>query len=1240
MRVFKPKYKLAFFLLLFFMGGPKWVLACEPKVNLGGQISFCSGNSLTLNASYPSSVYFWSTGAVTPTITVTTSGTYWVSVTNSCGTTMDTIEVFVDTPIDPQLGKDTSFCSGSGLWLTPAYSPSYQYTWQDGTRDSVFYVNQPGTYHVTINNSCGVFRDTIQISEDLPANLNLGADVVRCSSGPATLDAGWQPSPIRWNNGTRGRYLTVHTDGKYWATISNACGKFTDTVEVYYSKGPSLNLGGTIPLCTGGSITLDPKAGTKPSYLWSTGAQTPTLTVSSPGVYWLRLTDACGVFYDTVNVVASGPAQVDLGADTILCDGHWLSLDAGFPGSTFLWSNGFRSQSITVNKAGDYWVAVNNGCGYRYDTISITAVYPPKDTIPDTLTICQNGTRTMNATDWGPGTSYTWDDNSQNQTRVIQSTGKYWVTSFNACGSYTDTFNVKYDFPYTFSLGPDTILCDTSLTLSLPFTPTPYDTIHWSNGIDDEPAIKVGSSAVYWVEVKNACGSFYDTIEVIFTRPPNTIKASTNNSICINQVEQLWVDYQPGTSYLWSTGDTTSTISITQAGVYWVVVENACGIYEDTVNIDMDYPINFDLGPNDTICEGQFKILNLSFAQADSIWWNIGSNDAVLLPDTAGLYVVELYNSCGKFTDSIRLTVNLLPDKLLKPVSFCHDTSVVLNVAQPQAKSYRWNTGAQTSSITVSQGGWYYVDITNDCATIRDSVFVLEQHYIPAIDLGKDTIFCEGLLVLDPGYFPGATYTWQGTLRKRTLNVFRSGTYFVEVKNSCNTQWDTINVLVTGPPKLSLGTEVRFCYTNTFTLDAHNPGCDYLWNTGAQTRTINVDTSGTYWCTISNRCGTLTDSVDVIVEFDLDELDLGPDTMICSGNTLTLHTGFPDLKTIWQDGSGNESFTVDQTGLYWVRVFNTCGRWDDSIFVEVRGVPEFDLGRDTGICAVNGELYLEGPEGMQQYLWSDGSQERSTTFKGPGEHWLTVFNGCFFYTDTIKADLEYPLVIDLGPDSSFCETESYTLDAGERRYPVLWEDGSFGRYRQVNESGTYIARVKNSCGNFYDTVQVAFHEILEPGLEDTLICRGDFAIADLSGLGYDFEWFDGSRQEKRRFYFEGIYPLTIYNKCGTFNREYDITVSNCDCPLFIPNSFTPNGDGLNDDFGVGHSCMLKDFRLEIFDRWGMLVFSTSDPEVRWDGTFNGSNLQSAVYSFKLYYEWNVYQLDRNTTRTGTITLLR
>src|SRR5204863_433761 len=136
------------------------------------------------------------------------------------------------------------------------------------------------------------------------------------------------------------------------------------------------------------NLTLDPNY---PSalYLWNTGATTQAITASNPGgTYWLQVTDGSCVAHDTINVTFSPPPVVTLGNDTTICTGQNLVLDAGNPGSSFLWSTGATTQTIVPLISGNYWVVANlTGC-IDQDTILVTVDQPPVIFLGNDTTLC------------------------------------------------------------------------------------------------------------------------------------------------------------------------------------------------------------------------------------------------------------------------------------------------------------------------------------------------------------------------------------------------------------------------------------------------------------------------------------------------------------------------------------------------------------------------------------------------------------------------------------------------------------------------------------------------------------------------------------------------------------------------------------------------------------------------------------------------------------------------------------
>ncbi|WP_417610682.1 gliding motility-associated C-terminal domain-containing protein [Owenweeksia hongkongensis] len=1194
---------------------------CVPVINWSKSVSFCQGNSITLNAYNPNSTYIWSTNANTSSISVNTSGTYWVTVTNSCGSTSDTIQVYVDQFVNVNLGADRAVCSSSNPKLTVPYSPSSTYKWQDNSTSNEINITQSGQYHVKVTNSCGTYSDTVNITLHNPAVINLGPDQNYCVPGSHTLSIPNNTTGnVVWSNSSTAKSISVNSNGKYWVKVTNSCGVFTDTVRITYEKGTTLDIGDTIGKCNNVSYSLLANV-TGGSYLWSTNATSQGIIVNNPGTYWVKYTDNCGTYYDTAYVVNLGMASVDLGPDTLICVGEQIELDAGGSGSFYSWNTGATSRKITVDSTGTYFVSSNNGCGPVWDTINVEVLRLPGDTIGDSAFFCMGGFIDVNAGLWGHGSYYYWDDGSSGRFHTYSTPGAHWVDVGNYCDTIRVHFYVKEMLHVPFDLGNDTALCAPML-LETGLSEV-RNRFFWSDGTD-ENKLQITSSDTYWVEVTNACGVFTDTIKIEMLFPPQIIASS---KVICNGVPVV-LDAIPDTLtvYQWNTGSTSQSIVADTVGWYKLYAYNKCDTVRDSVLIREQSDIVFDLGNDTVFCEPHQLVLNVGNLGADSIRWSTGSKNGVLPISTSGTYWVTLYNSCGEYKDTINVQILSRPGGKVADKAFCIGDTAVLNAYEPMVTAYRWNTGATSSSIIVDTTGWYYVDLQSACGWTRDSIHVQVDEPIPPFDLGNDTIFCKGFIWLDPGYIPGATYTWQDFTNSRQHIASSSGKYYVTVSNTCDSRSDTINVLITGPPVYVLGDTVRFCTGSTLTLNAQNPGSTYLWNDGSTSQQLSTDSTGLYWVTIENLCGKLTDTVQLITDKPLDSLELGNDTSICRGEVLTLKTGYPGpgITTLWSTGATGSQIQVNQTGDYWVVISNTCGSWEDTIHVEVLDIPVYSLGPDTVICAIDGRVDLFGPPNMVTYQWSSGASSQNFTATKAGTYWLTVNNGCFSYTDSIFLKEEYPIDIDLGPDTVLCFGESLFLTPGNVGYKLHWNNNFSGSVKEVTRSGEHWVWAKNSCGLFSDTIQVWFDLPVDAYPIDTTVCDDDEAVFDFTGTRFTVEWFDGSRELVRSFAEEGTYSALLTNTCGTFPKDFEVNIVDCDCPLYVPNTFTPDGDGVNDEFLIGYDCQLTSFEIRIFNRWGEVIYESDNSHLKWDGKVSGKHVPMGTYSYIIDYSWSVY----------------
>lgn len=155
------------------------------------------------------------------------------------------------------------------------------------------------------------------------------------------------------------------------ATNLATCSSLSDTILITVGTGVPVQLGPDTLLCTG-SVTLDAGLGFT-SYLWNTGAVQQSIAVSTPGLYWVEVTDANGCIQrDSVMVSANpGPPMPDLGPDTLYC-GNIIVLDPGTGFTSYLWQDNSTDPTHTAFQAGTYIVEVTGICGeIGRDTVEI-----------------------------------------------------------------------------------------------------------------------------------------------------------------------------------------------------------------------------------------------------------------------------------------------------------------------------------------------------------------------------------------------------------------------------------------------------------------------------------------------------------------------------------------------------------------------------------------------------------------------------------------------------------------------------------------------------------------------------------------------------------------------------------------------------------------------------------------------------------------------------------------------------
>ncbi len=326
--------------------------------------------------------------------------------------------------------------------------------------------------------------------------------------------------------------------------------------------------------------------------------------------------------------------------------------------------------------------------------------------------------------------------------------------------------------------------------------------------------------------------------------------------------------------------------------------------------------------------------------------------------------------------------------------------------------------------------------------------------------------------------------------------------------------------------------------------------------------------------------------------------------------------------------------------------FLRFGQYSDHIF---RYKPELAgsiSDSTTMACEEAVPISLEGPPGMDCYIWSNGSTDSLIIVEQEGLYWLEYWSGCEMGADSFHIIYQNDLFdIDFGDDYTLCGPETILLEA-----PVIadanyqWQDGSAENNLSVSESGLYWLHVQlNQCSDT-DSIYVDQKAIpqLSLGGDTTLCLDHDLRINAYHPDWETYEWQDGSDHAYFDISSSGTYQLSIQNECGSATDEIEVTYFSCrGCPVYIPNVFSPDQSQQNDEFKVFSSCQFLDFQLQIFDRWGNQVYGSDDPEGGWDGLLKGQLCQIGVYAYRLDYKWldQFNQLQEKRTY-GDVLLLR
>jgi gliding motility-associated-like protein len=1271
-----------------------------PTVAIDGRLSFCpiGGTQLTATAGYPT--YQWSNNQNTATIPINQANTYTVTVTdaNGCQNTASAV-VVEDAELDPVILGVPSLCAGQSTMLN--VSGTYtSYSWSNSANTNAVTISQAGDYTVSVIDEFGCTGNTTITVTAFPLPTpTINGELDYCIGSSTTLNGGNSYAAYAWSvpNATAPT-LTATAPGTYSLTVTdnNGC-RGTTSANVVENPLPVPMISGTAGYCPGTTTTLSAGAGFA-SYAWSTGGSGTSVAVGTTGTVQVSVTDNNGCVGVAQLPVAEFTTNIPaINGTPQYCPGTTTTLTAQGGFSSYNWSTGSTQPGITTGAAGPLTLVVTdaNGCSTSNSVnLSVYLVTPP--TIAADPGFCAGTTADLEAT---PGyATYTWS-NAANTPIISVNTGGVYevsVTDANGCPSSAATSIVRYALPQPTIGGSTTFCIGNSTTLNAGAN---YSSYVWSTGSDQSEVI-VNTPGDIGLTVTDANGCTGSTL------------ATLNEATELSPVVSGVLDYCVGGStvlsagngfatYLWSTGEQSSSITVTQPGNYTVDVTDAGGCAGtaavDVVENPLPVPV---ISGTPSFCAGLSTVLNAT-PGFENYSWSTGAPTTMITVTTPATYSLTVTdaNGCVNSTSQAVAELALPVFSIVGPTNFCVDSFTQLSV-QPAFASYDWSVGGVGQTVQVSNGGTVGVTVTDAAGCTSSAAQQVATVPLPLADAGAPQILDCDVLSLPIGGVGSSTgsqfsYAWSGPgitpANNSQLNptISTPGMYSLVVTNNtygCTSEVAQVNVVDNAyTPQLVLQVvDVLDCATETVQIDARNsdsgPEFVYQWFdanlnpiNGANSLIYNATTAQYYFLQILD---TITGCENMEnIEVEANELypvaEAGLTQMItCSAPVVTLDGSGSQsgafISYAWTSPSGGfigsasgNMASANQPGWYYLVVtdeLNNCANIDSVFVNQDVDVPlavssaDFELDCNDPTTVINALGSSAGPIYSYQWYLNGNPVPGGTTpqlnVATPGNYTFLVTNtenDCTAETDVnITINAAAPQALQFITDTPTCagDDDGGLLITGVQggTPPFLYSVGGAPYGTRVNfnnlVAGNYDVVVEDATGcRLLSTITVPDGNDLrlELGPNQT-IKEGELAdiypqiSVDSSAL-VQISWqtlatlpcpgciyqLDLALAESTQFF------LSLRDENGCETRDNLTIFVNKDRHIFVPNAFSPNGDGDNDFlFIFADQSLVKIRSFLVFNRWGESVFEVynstpNDPRWGWDGNYRGQPVNAAVY---------------------------
>lgn len=524
-----------------------------------------------------------------------------------------------------------------------------------------------------------------------------------------------------------------------------------------------------------------------------------------------------------------------------------------------------------------------------------------------------------------------------------------------------------------------------------------------------------------------------------------------------------------------------------------------------------------------------------------------------------------------------------------------------------------------TLSIIADSNVSYFVYATCDTLTVTVTV-----PPIPQVDLGNDTTLCSGGNVLLDATFPGASYLWQDNSSNATLNVTQSGTYWVQLSDTCgNIVSDSINIVFDTLPNILPINDTSIC-SSSLPLNITATATNYdtiFWSNGVGgVNTTSITGFGNYSVQAQNVCGNAIQSfsIDSLPPVSIQSIQ-DIDTCLLNGQTVTIPLTISNATSITVNGQNysQSSLTTGQDTSYTIIASNDCSQDTIQFNIQINDWYSFTATQDIDTCLADGTpVNLEVNVTNGTVEWWDGSTNSIQVITTSGNYSYTVSNSCGSETHAISVDYsQFTPLNDI--DTCIAYGTGIVLESQHAGQSVLWQaNGQDTLF--VDQSGTYYAESITDCGSGWDSVVVVLHEEPFLSVSDSLkFCNLPVEIHNLGVVSNEsYVVTNENGGMVTQIGTSGVYLITASNQCGTASAS--VVVSGEGLLFYAPNSFTPDNDIHNDVYSfTGENYTILD--VTIFNRWGEEIFQQSNGFDGWDGTSKGIECPTGTYSVRIHY---------------------